>query len=215
MNIIEKLQSIPLDMITDPNIKNEIIELLDEYTKATDKSLFIKANADSTTILLDLIKEQFPNLIVDPKHPCFEIFNQQKQPAKQKSKKAPASKKNEKKEKPKPKPKSEKPKPKLSKAALIRKLEDLKGELADCKKRNPIPQVPKAAYTRLNTHFHAIIRLIPDHIKNNPTKLKRVKTSIIGIHQKVIKTYEMDIHIAEASKTNLLEKFDTLIAKIT
>jgi len=225
--LIEQIQAIDLDKITNEGLKEEVSSYLQEYNEAKDKEYFLKANAENTQTVLEMIEGLYPELIIDPKHPCFDLIQQggtlpkekvvkQHPPTPEKTvPKAIAISK--------PKDKKEATK-KLSTTELKAQIKGLKTELAACRKevktttksvvKKRTPKVSKEVYDKTVKHLHSIINLIPDHIQKDPEKMIAVRQMILSLHRKLIKTYSMDTDVTKEGKLGLTQKFEKIITPL-
>jgi len=227
MTPIEQIQAIDLDKITNEGLKEEVSSYLQEYNEAKDKEYFLKANAENTQTVLEMIEGLYPELLIDPKHPCFDLIQQGGTLPKEKIVKQhpPTPKKVTPKAIAAPKAKDQKKTAKkLSNTELKAQIQDLKTELAACRKeaktttksvvKKRTPKVSKEVYDKTVKHLHSIINLIPDHIQKDQEKIVVVRQMILSLHRKLVKTYGIDANATKEGKLGLTQKFEKIITPL-
>ncbi len=223
MTDIAQIQALDVSKILNKEVKSEIEKLIEDYNSAEDKEDFTKVTKESSTLILDMIKDLYPDAIVESAKPCVEVVVTPKQeistrkviPKKQDSKNNQESKK-------KPPSKKKSQNKTFSTSSTKDKLQALQEEVEECRKRGKArkstakktPRIPKTVYDKVHNHINAIANLLPERFKDDPEKISDLKKMSLNIHKKVVSVFEMNETLAEKGKLALKEKFKSMNQKI-
>ncbi|MFC4633520.1 hypothetical protein ACFO3O_06355 [Dokdonia ponticola] len=223
MTDIEKIQALDMTKILNKEVKSEIEKLIDDYNTAEDKEDFIAVTKESSSLILALITDVYPDAIaMQEEKPCVEIVVTPEKGTKQKietPKKRVAAKNTSESSK----VKKDSPIKKKTKSTSVQsKLQALQEEVEECRKRGATrkstkkktPSIPKTVYEKLYSHINAIANLLPEPFRDDPEKISDLKKMSLAIHKKVVVVFELNETLAEKGKLDLKQKFKDITKRI-
>ena len=208
MITIKQLQEINLQQIDSEPLKTALQEILSDYNKASEKTVFIEHAQDNMNKIYDLVKKAAPGAL-NKKTAKVSTPNEVKKVRKKVVKK------------PKSNPKkvaSKKSVSKQSSEQFHQELSELDKRIKMCrstirkyneeKRKNQPPKPKPTRYNKIKGYLIALANLVPKSLKEDAEVQQQLKQILLKTHRGLIRTYQMNSAIkAQATENAIKNKF--------
>ena len=222
MTDIAKIEALDMTKILNKDVESEIQKLIKDYESAEDKEDFIEVTKESSSLILELITDVYPDAITSQEKPCVEIVVTPEKRTRQK-KETPKKEVITKNTSKSSSAKKDTPVKKKAKSTSVQsKLQALQEEVEECRKRGAtrkstkkkMPSIPKTVYEKVYSHINAIANLLPEPFRDDPEKISDLKKMSLAVHKKVMVVFELNETLAEKGKLALKQKFKDITKRI-
>ncbi len=211
MRTIKDFLQLDIKKIEEPDLKQQVQNLIKEHKMAEDKEFYIEQLQSSMDTIYELVEEDYPEAITSKQEesPCGDA--EESETVREKNKKTDKDKKfDNKKEKPKSTKADILPmNPKLQKCDA-----DLKAYRAE--RRKLLPQKPPTTrYMKIKNHIMSLGNLIPPKLKDDLESQKETKKILMKAHRDLLKSFKMtSLRNVKRDQNEIKEKYEKIEEKL-
>ncbi|QKX05350.1 hypothetical protein HN014_10620 [Aquimarina sp. TRL1] len=218
MSIIQDFLQLDVERIKNPEIKQQVEDIIEKYKQAEDKEFFVSNLESVMQTLYEMVQQDSSEIIQEAaeENPCEDPVKEK--PVTKKQGNAAKPKKPSKKKKTQ---KDKKPSAKTTKEDILKmspRLEKCNKELKafHAARRKSLPQkTPPTRYTKIKRHILALGKLIPPRLKENLQVQQETKKILMKAHRDILNNFKMtSLKNVKRDQTEIKENFQKIEEKL-